>query len=93
MHAYLADGFADQWIEHFALLREQLPADALLHPGHGESAGLELLEWQERYITTFLNAVCDDGVVEAMTAFLPTERLRFLMELSVEPVRAARCGG
>jgi glyoxylase-like metal-dependent hydrolase (beta-lactamase superfamily II) len=91
MHAYLADGFADEWRAHFPLLREQLPAEAVLYPGHGAPAGLDMLDWQERYIARFLQTVCDGGVVDAMMAFLPTDDLRFLMELSIEPVRSARC--
>jgi glyoxylase-like metal-dependent hydrolase (beta-lactamase superfamily II) len=93
MHAYLADGFADEWLTHFPVLRHALPVGATLYPGHGAAAGLEMLDWQERYITTFLDAVCDDDVVAAMSAFLPTEQLKFLMQLSVEPVRSARCAG
>ena len=48
MHAYLADGFHEQWLEHIATLRGELPGDALLHPGHGDPAGPELLDWQAR---------------------------------------------
>ena len=92
MHAYLADGFHAQWLANLARLKRELPEGARLHPGHGEPAGLEMLEWQEKYIRTFLAAVRDGGskqqVIDAMTAFLPTDDLRFLMELSIEPVAA-----
>ena len=99
MHGYLADGFHEQWLAHIATLRSDLPADALLHPGHGEPAGPELLDWQEEYIRTFVDAVrradwsdrerAKASVVEAVVAFLPADDLRFLMELSVEPLAAA----
>ena len=35
-----------EWLEHIATLRGELPGDALLHPGHGDPAGPELLDWQ-----------------------------------------------
>jgi glyoxylase-like metal-dependent hydrolase (beta-lactamase superfamily II) len=90
MHAYLADGFHEQWLAHFPRLRDELPHDATLYPGHGSPGGLDMLDWQERYIETFLEAVRDGNadVAATMSAFLPTEKLRFLMELSIEPVAA-----
>jgi glyoxylase-like metal-dependent hydrolase (beta-lactamase superfamily II) len=98
MHAYLADGFHEQWLANLARLKRDLPAAARLHPGHGEPAGLEMLDWQETYIRTFLDAVraadwsdpdaAKRSVVAAVTAFLPGDDLRFLMELSIEPVAA-----
>jgi glyoxylase-like metal-dependent hydrolase (beta-lactamase superfamily II) len=93
MHAYLADGFHEQWLSNLARLRRELPAAARLHPGHGEPAGLEMLDWQEAYVRTFLDAVraggTNDEVIAAMTDFLPSDDLRFLMELSIDPVRAS----
>jgi glyoxylase-like metal-dependent hydrolase (beta-lactamase superfamily II) len=103
MHAYLADGFHEQWLEHIATLRGELPGDALLHPGHGDPAGPELLDWQQNYIRTFVDAVrradwsdpvrAKASVVEAVVAFLPSNDLQFLMELSVEPLAAALASG
>jgi glyoxylase-like metal-dependent hydrolase (beta-lactamase superfamily II) len=99
MHAYLADGFHEEWLAHFPVLRRELPADAVLHPGHGEPGGLDMLDWQARYIETFVAAVraadwsdperAKAAVVDAMTEFLPADDLRFLMELSVEPAAAS----
>ena len=103
MHGYLADGFHEQWLAHIAMLRSDLPGDALLHPGHGEPAGPELLDWQDEYIRRFVDAVrradwsdrerATASVVEAVVAFLPADDLRFLMELSVEPLAAALVSG
>jgi glyoxylase-like metal-dependent hydrolase (beta-lactamase superfamily II) len=96
MHGYLADGFHEEWLDHIALLRRTLPGDALLHPGHGQPAGTDMLAWQADYIRTFVDAVrradwseprqARTSVIDEMTAFLPTDQLRFLMELSIEPV-------
>jgi glyoxylase-like metal-dependent hydrolase (beta-lactamase superfamily II) len=96
MHAYLADGFHGEWLAHIARLRAELPPDATLYLGHGEPGGLELLDEQARYIETFVAAVREvdwseperarAAVVDTMTRFLPSEELRFLMELSVDPL-------
>jgi glyoxylase-like metal-dependent hydrolase (beta-lactamase superfamily II) len=87
MHAYLADGFHDQWLANLDRLRRELPAGMRLNPGHGEPAGLEMLDWQEAYIRRFLDCVRGSGskqdVIDSMTTFLPTDDLRFLMELSI----------
>src|SRR5262249_58184289 len=73
------------------------------YPGHGESgpAG-ELLEWQEGYIRTFIDAVgstvgdatlTDEAaaaiVTAKMKAYLASDDLLFLMQLSIAPIRAA----
>jgi glyoxylase-like metal-dependent hydrolase (beta-lactamase superfamily II) len=100
-HAYLADGFHDEWLEHIERLREELPADATMYIGHGGPVGPAQFEWQRHYIETFVDAVrsadwehrnaAKTAVVERMTRLLPSDELRFLMELSIEPV-AARLG-
>jgi len=97
-HCYLADGFYAEWLENIARLRRDLPAGATLHPGHGEPCGLEVLDWQERYITTLVDAVkqADWGrpeaaraaIVERICEYLPRGELRFLMELSIDPLAA-----
>ncbi len=92
-HCYLADGQYEGWLRTIARVRAELPAGATLHPGHGEPCGLEVLDWQEGYIAAFLEAVgqlaTPDAVVARMLEYLPSDELRFLMELSVEPLAAA----
>lgn len=100
-HAYLADGFFDAWLGNLERLRRELPAEATLHIGHGGPVGPAQLDVQREYVETFVDAVrgadwsqpeaARAAVVERMTRLLPTDELRFLMELSVEPV-AARLG-
>jgi glyoxylase-like metal-dependent hydrolase (beta-lactamase superfamily II) len=95
-HCYLADGFHQQWLANIARARNDLPAGVTLHPGHGEPCGAEALDWQERYINTFLEAVqtaawsdvdtARRAIVARMLDYLPTPALQFLMELSIEPV-------
>ena len=98
MHGYLADGFHAEWLANIARLRAELPAGTTLHPGHGEPCGLEVLDWQERYIRTVLEAVREAdwdrpaearaAAMERIRAFLPAVDLEFLVELSLEPLAA-----
>jgi glyoxylase-like metal-dependent hydrolase (beta-lactamase superfamily II) len=96
MHCYLADGHWESWLANLDTLAADLPAAVALLPGHGDQAGRELLDWQRGYVERFVQAVragdwSDPGrarqaVVEAMVSYLPATELRFLMELSAEPV-------
>lgn len=98
MHCYLADGHWENWLAHLDALVTDLTADVTLLPGHGDGAGRELLDWQRGYIECFVGAVRAGGwsdherakqeVVDAMASYLEADDLRFLMELSVEPVAA-----
>ena len=100
-HAYLADGFYEEWLGHLELLGRELPADTTLHPGHGGPVTPSHLERQREYVETFVDAVqsadwsqpdsARAAVIERMTRLLPVDDLRFLMELSIDPV-AARLG-
>jgi glyoxylase-like metal-dependent hydrolase (beta-lactamase superfamily II) len=95
-HAYLADGFHQQWLANIERLRGSLPTGATLYPGHGEPCGAEVLDWQAGYINAFLDAInsadwtdperASASVVSCMRDYLPSDKLQFLMELSIEPV-------
>src|SRR4051794_37561018 len=96
MHGYLADGFHAEWLANIARLRRELPAGATLHPGHGEPCGLEVLDWQQGYIETVLDAVreadwsrpeqAQRAALEGIRGSLPAGDLQFLVELSLEPL-------
>ena len=100
MHAYLADGFSEEWLKNLARAKRELPADAELFMGHGDPVqGLDILDWQAGYLEQFLDAVwiadtdglrgeaLVDAVARRMKTYLPGEDLEFLMRLSVEPTR------
>jgi glyoxylase-like metal-dependent hydrolase (beta-lactamase superfamily II) len=97
-HSYLADGFHEQWLANIERLRERFPAEVVFQVGHGGPVGRDAFDWQRRYIETFIGAVTDAdwsdppgahaSVLARMTELLPTDELRFLMELSIEPVAA-----
>jgi glyoxylase-like metal-dependent hydrolase (beta-lactamase superfamily II) len=98
MHCYLADGYWEPWLANIRGLRAQLAPDAELHFGHGDPGTTAAFESQEGYINAFIEAVNEadwsdpdaakDHVVARMTDYLPGAELRFLMELSIEPVAA-----
>jgi glyoxylase-like metal-dependent hydrolase (beta-lactamase superfamily II) len=101
MHGFLADGFADQWLDNLARARRDLPTDAELFMGHGDpTQDLAILDWQAAYIEEFLEAVrsgadkdqlggdaLTEAVARRMKSFLPSDELEFLMRMSVEPTR------
>jgi glyoxylase-like metal-dependent hydrolase (beta-lactamase superfamily II) len=98
MHAYLADGFASEWLACLDRLERELPADAVLCVGHGREGGPALIHEQRRYVQAFVASVerhlgveperRRKAVVADMKTLLPTEDLAFLMELSVDPFAA-----
>jgi glyoxylase-like metal-dependent hydrolase (beta-lactamase superfamily II) len=98
MHSFLADGYWEEWLANIERLTRELPADALLHVGHGDPTSPEVLDWERSYIERFLEVVrgadwedpdaAKAAVSEAMGGFLDSPDLRFLMELSIEPVAA-----
>jgi len=98
MHCFLADGYWESWLANIKRLRAELAGAAEVHFGHGDPTPVSPFDWQERYITIFLEAIQDADwsdpdaakaqVVGRMTDYLPSEDLQFLMELSVLPVAA-----
>jgi glyoxylase-like metal-dependent hydrolase (beta-lactamase superfamily II) len=96
MHCYLADCHWVSWLANLDTLAAELPAGVTLLPGHGDRAGRELLDWERGYIERFVDAVraadwsdaerAKQRVVEAMGSYVEGNDLRFLMELSIEPV-------
>jgi len=98
MHGYLADGYWEQWLASIERLAGALAPGATLHPGHGDPATAELLGWQRGYIECFVDAVrgadwraperARESVLAAIGDYLPRDELRFLVELSIEPVAA-----
>jgi glyoxylase-like metal-dependent hydrolase (beta-lactamase superfamily II) len=97
-HCYLADGFHREWLANIERLRAQFPDDATFHVGHGGPLGSADWDWQREYIETFVTAIenadwsdpdaAHATVAAAMKAYLPTDQLAFLMELSIDPVAA-----
>lgn len=98
MHAYLADGYHQRWLDNIDRLQQELRRDATLYIGHGGPTSPTLFEWQRGYVETFVAAVGEADfsqpdrakaeVVDKVKGYLPGDELQFLMELSVEPVAA-----
>jgi glyoxylase-like metal-dependent hydrolase (beta-lactamase superfamily II) len=102
MHAYLADGFHEAWLANLGRARRELSPGTICYPGHGDPGpAAALIDWQETYIHTFIDAVrtaagdtaldddaFKDVVTARMKAFLPSDDLLFLMQLSIAPQRS-----
>jgi glyoxylase-like metal-dependent hydrolase (beta-lactamase superfamily II) len=97
MHGYLADGHYEAWLENLQRLRATFDAETVFYVGHGEPASPALIDWQIGYIRTFIDAVRDtaaaghhaaEQVTRQMQAYLSTDDLLFLMQLSIDPLRA-----
>ncbi len=84
MHAYLADGFHEEWLANIERLQRVLPADATLHIGHGGPVTPTQLEWQREYIETFVDAVrtADWSRPEAATLSVVERMTRFCQLMS-----------
>ena len=103
MHGFLADGFHREWLANIARVRRELPPQLTFYPGHGEAGpATDLLDWQEGYIRTFIDAVgstvgdhtlTDEAAAVMVTAkmkrYLNNDDLLFLMQLSIAPIRTA----
>jgi glyoxylase-like metal-dependent hydrolase (beta-lactamase superfamily II) len=97
MHCYLADGYFNEWLANIDRLSRRFDgSEPVFHIGHGGPVGPEGWNRQRRYIETFVAAVegadwsdpehAHEAVIETMTDLLPAPELRFLMELSIEPI-------
>jgi glyoxylase-like metal-dependent hydrolase (beta-lactamase superfamily II) len=99
MHAYLADGQWERWLEATERLERELPAGATLHVGHGLPGGKELLGRQRHYVEVFVNAVRrhadavasgeHEPVLSELRRIVPSEDLLFLADVSIEPTLEA----
>src|SRR5262245_9843590 len=101
VHAYVTDGHTTQWLANLERLRRSLAGAKVLYPGHGEPGGLELLDWQKRYLESYRAAVRDlaqgqprlseaqkQELVTRMKAVLPNDKLEFLIPLGADAVAA-----
>jgi glyoxylase-like metal-dependent hydrolase (beta-lactamase superfamily II) len=101
MHCFLADGEYKSWRANIARARRILSPRTTLHMGHGTPGeAAALLDWQEGYLAAFVDAVeraeraglATEAFAAAVTAdvqrYLPGADLLFLMQLSIEPMRA-----
>ena len=98
VHAYLSDGHTEQWLTHLENLTNDFANIAVLYPGHGLPGGVEMLDWQKRYIEFYiqnLKPIWSDKKITSeektmltnqMKAFLNNDRLSFLIGLGAEAV-------
>jgi len=100
-HAYVNDGHTAAWLETLHRLHADLRGASALYPGHGEAGGLELLDWEEAYLTTYRKEVEDlrrgtarladsdkPVLVARMKEHYPKAGLDFMIALGADTVAA-----
>ncbi|NUP07657.1 MAG: MBL fold metallo-hydrolase [Polyangiaceae bacterium] len=99
VHAYVSDGHTTPWLETLARLRRELDGAGVLYPGHGPAGGVELLDWQTRYLESYRASVerlregreklSDDAkktLIADMKQKYPDAALDFLIGLGADAV-------
>jgi glyoxylase-like metal-dependent hydrolase (beta-lactamase superfamily II) len=100
VHPYLLEPDAPAWLAQLDRARALFQGEVTLLPGHGLPGGLELLDRQQIYLETYLEAVAElqrDGRLDQaavtelerrMDRLVPGGPLRMLVALGAEPVAA-----
>jgi glyoxylase-like metal-dependent hydrolase (beta-lactamase superfamily II) len=93
VHPWLGQGVershAETWIATLATLKDRYgDSKVTIHPGHGPSGGIDLIDGISGYITAFLaqadRATTNDALSAAMTSLYPRhEQADFLLHYSV----------
>jgi glyoxylase-like metal-dependent hydrolase (beta-lactamase superfamily II) len=103
-HAYVADGHTTAWLTTLRRMRDDLANVSALYPGHGAAGGLELLDWEEGYLTAYRSEVehlrqgatiseADKQVlVTKMKERYPKAGLEFMIALGADAVAAELAG-
>jgi glyoxylase-like metal-dependent hydrolase (beta-lactamase superfamily II) len=97
VHAFVTDGHTTAWLNNIEILKKQLKKGTILYPGHGTSGGLGMLDWQKQYLILYRNTIkllagqdkkLTEGakaeLVKRMKAFLPNDKLEFLIGLGAD---------
>ena len=88
-HPYIADDHILDWLKNLDRARDLLANITTIFPGHGEPGSMELIDSQERYLLTYIDAVKElSGGTQRMERFLPGAGLTFLIAQSADPVAA-----
>jgi glyoxylase-like metal-dependent hydrolase (beta-lactamase superfamily II) len=98
-HPYIADDHIFDWLKNLERARDLLANVTTIYPGHGESGSIELIDSQERYLLTYIDAVrelsggnstlteeANAELTQRMEEFLPGGGLSFLIAQSADPV-------
>jgi glyoxylase-like metal-dependent hydrolase (beta-lactamase superfamily II) len=99
IHAYGADAHTCEWLKNLDRLITGLSGFDRIYPGHGESGGIELLQWQKHYLNelrakvaafangkTELSETEKAQLVEHMNEKFPDTKMDFLLINSADPV-------
>ena len=98
-HPYIADDHIFDWLKNLERARDLLANVTTIYPGHGESGSIGLIDSQERYLLTYIDAVRELSggnstlteeakaeLTQRMEESLPGGGLSFLIAQSADPV-------
>jgi glyoxylase-like metal-dependent hydrolase (beta-lactamase superfamily II) len=104
-HPYIADDHILDWLKNLDRTRDLLANITTIYPGHGEPGSIDLIDSQERYLLTYMDAVKElshgnstlteeakKELTQRMEEFLPEAGLSSLIALSADPVAAELAG-
>jgi glyoxylase-like metal-dependent hydrolase (beta-lactamase superfamily II) len=99
VHAYMSDGHYKEWLKNLKTLKPVMNKMAVIYPGHGAFGDAKMFDWQKGYIDAYLVAVKKIGngsatlndaqkaaLVKEMKAYLPNDKLEFLIGLGADVV-------
>lgn len=97
MHCFFRDLHAKEWLGSLDRLRREFDHTARLYPGHGDTCGVEIVHWNRGYILAFIDALGallqgrdqltapeKDVLVAKMQAYLPNQKLLFLLTYELD---------
>jgi glyoxylase-like metal-dependent hydrolase (beta-lactamase superfamily II) len=100
-HPYIADDHIFDWLKNLERARDMLANITTIHPGHGKSGSIELIDSQESYLLTYIDAVRElsrgnstlteeakGELTQRMEKILPGGGLSFLIAQSADSVAA-----
>jgi glyoxylase-like metal-dependent hydrolase (beta-lactamase superfamily II) len=99
VHAYMSDGHYNEWLTNLKTIRPAMNKMTVIYPGHGASGNATMFDWEKGYIDAYLVAVKKIGngsptlndaqkamLTKEMKAYLPTDKLEFLIGLGADVV-------
>jgi glyoxylase-like metal-dependent hydrolase (beta-lactamase superfamily II) len=99
VHAYGSDAHTFEWLRNLDRLITELHGFDRIYPGHGDSGGIELLEWQKSYLQELRGTInnlakgrtelSEDEkaeLVDHMNGKFPNTKLDFLLINSADPI-------
>lgn len=100
-HPWLAEGHSTEWLASLQAAKKPLAKVTTVYPGHGAQGGVDMLDWQARYLEAYraevkalakgastLDEEQKKQLAAKMEGFLPNAPLAMLVGMSADSVAA-----